>query len=279
MAIVNCEIRPLSGIPAQDFLEKTASLLLEPFLNFGPRISEGPILSKETGLEPLNKFMIERPNFSARGRKNFEALFNWSRLQRSHPPLNGSLSTFIKFDAIEVDILLEALINAVKLLAAPIGYIDVWDNGYRLRHERHMRTYQEGHTGIDRVFGDFRGFSGIPWKTVLGPDYVHYFGVENLSKLPSNLASEIADGFWLLTPCENHKDWTPEVWCEGEAQIIETLGADSFFKPASETQATRSPTYPTHSPLPIKIQRKVNPSDSGINIEKEWLYLNGYPKT
>lgn len=272
MAILRSHLNVLAGIPTQELLEQASTLVLEPMLPFGIRVYEGPILSNKTKLAPLHEHITERPNFKARGRKSFEAIFNWEKLSRPLLPLTGSITTFIKLEAVDVELMLDSLIKTSQLLEAPFAYLDVLENYFRLRRNHHRDIYQEGKLGIDRVFGDFRGFSGIPWKTVLGPVYVDYFGVDKLRKLPPTLATEIAEDYWLLTPCKDHQDWKSDVWCEGEKEIITMLGIESFFNPQTKEVAKKAPLIPECSSLPIKIQTM-----SGENSELEWVYLNGYP--
>jgi len=254
MAILSSNLRVLAGIPTQEILEQATTHVLEPLLPFGIRVYEGPVLSNKTGLTPLHEHITERPNFSARGRKSFEALFNWGKLSRPLLPLTGSIRTFIKLEAVDIELMLDSLIKTSQLLEAPFAYLDVLENDFGLRSDQHRDIYQEGKLGIDRVFGDFRGFSGIPWKTVLGPVYVDYFGVDKLRKLPPTLATEITEDYWLLTPCKDHQDWNSEVWCEGEKEIITTLGIESFFNPQTKELAKKAPSIPDCSSLPIKVQ-------------------------
>jgi hypothetical protein len=132
---------------------------------------------------------------------------------------------------------------------------------------------KHGRTGGDRMFNlTSGGMSGIAWHTVLGPDLVRFFGEGALASLPSELARDLGDGLWLLTPCERFEDWTVNTWCEGEAAIIDALGVDCFFDPSTSRQPERKPSLPEFAPYPVKVERSF---DDGKTWH--WEFLNGYP--
>lgn len=256
MTMIQSKIFVLSGIPEPTVRDYIASLLLEPLLPFGVRVYEGPHIANESGLAPLNDFMVQRPNFTARGRKKVEVIFSWA--DKKHPgiPTLGSLTTFINAQAASSQSLLNALIAVVKKLEAPFAYLDhLGFETFRDRQNHHRSIFQDQKgPGEDKRFGVFRGLSGIAWRSVIGPDLVRFFGQDALASLKPSLARKIDDGVWVLTPCSLPDEWSSKIYCEGEREIIEALGRDKFFDPDTGALPTLFPDIRQMSPLPVKLR-------------------------
>ena len=263
------KVSALPGVPAPSVLAELADVMVGPFLALDPVVDEGPALTTETGLKPLVEHLATRPNFSAVGRSNYESSFRWNKYFKPHSPVvsTGSVTTFVEASAVEAEVLLEALVASTQVLDAPFASLDL--GGFAERDRVHVALFQEGKTGNDRIAGLGRGLSGVPWRTVLGPVLVDFFGVDVLRSLPSELAREVAEGFWLLTPCEQNDEWDAARWCSGEEQIIEALGRDRFFDPASGTLPTEYAPLPSIASIPVKAEQ---PTSRG-----EWEFHNGYP--
>lgn len=269
--ILSAKIETLPGVPAGPVLGELAEELLGPFLGFEPVVYEGPALTVDSGVAPLVEHLVTRPSFSSVGKSNFEALFGWSNYHKPQSPVStGSVSVFVDIAAVDVDVVLNALVGAAQILQAPFSFLDVGRDRFRVRENTHRDLYQEGKTGVDRRAGLCRGLSGVPWRTVLGPVLVDYFGIDALRSLSGELASEIADGFWLLTPCEQYEEWDPNLWSAGEEQIIEALGRDRFFDPVTSALPTVHPPLPPLAAIPVKTQQSFD-GDA-------WDFWNGYPE-
>ena len=270
MGILSLKIQPLPGIPVGSVLAELADVMVGPFLQFDPRVDEGPRLNVETGVAPLVEHLATWPEYSSVGRSKYEGSFSWNQFLRPNLPIaTGSVTAFVDASAIEVDDVVQSMLKAMQVLQAPFGYVDLDADQFRGRDNSHIQLFQEGKTGSDRIVGLSRGLSGVPWRTAYGPALVDFFGVENLRSLPSELANEIADGFWLLSPCEQYEDWDPDHWCPGEEQIIETLGREKFFDPATGALPTVYASLPPVASIPVKTKQ---PGSDGV-----WEFHNGYP--
>ena len=268
MGILSLKIQPLPGIPVGSVLAELADVMVGPFLEFDPRVDEGPRLSVETGVTPLVEHLATRPQYSSVGRSKYEGSFSWNQFLRPDGPLiTGSVTAFVDASAIEVDDVVQSMLKAMQVLQAPFGYVDTGSFGDRT--DSHLELFQEGKTGSDRIAGLGRGLTGVPWRTVLGPAIVEFFGADKFKALPDELAREVTDDFWLLSPCERHEDWDPDSWCPGEAQIIDTLGRETFFNPATGTLPTVHAPLPPVASIPVKTKQ---PGSDGI-----WEFHNGYP--
>ena len=273
MTVVQSQIEVLAGIPQLDVCERVASTLLKPLLKHGLRVSEGPTITAETGLSPLNDFMVERPNFTARGRMKVEAMFSWATRQVPGIPSLGSLATISKVGTVSEAAQLSAMIETMKELSAPIAYLDVRHTDALRNRRNHHRTVFQGQKskGEDKRFGIYRGLSGIGWRTLIGPDLVDHFGEDALSSLPASLAQKVARSIWLLTPSESPQDWLSNEWCAGEREIIQTLGVEKFFDPATGALPSAMPNIRPLSPHPVKLLAPDATSTKG-----PFLNYNGY---
>lgn len=273
MTVIQTKLIVLAGIPEPIIRANVASILLDLLLPFGVRVHQGPHATKETGLVPLNEFMVQRPNFVARGRKNVEVMFSWADKQHPGIPSLGSLTTFINAQAASSQSLLDALISVVQKLDAPTAYLDhLGFETFRDRQNHHRSVFQDQKgQGEDKRFGIFRGLSGIAWRNVLGPDLVRFFGQEALESLDSSLAEKIDDEVWVLTPCSLPEEWSSRAYCEGEREIIKTLGCDKFFDPDTGVLPTHFPDIRSISPLPVKLR-----TPAAKTIDGPFEAYNGY---
>lgn len=242
-------VEPLPGVPPTELIVDALATMARPIIDSKLTIDDGPQLTAD-GLESeLAIFLAERPSFTAVGSGRTEMTVRWMDFVAPGLPRTGSINTYMTVDVDDIGPILEAVASAAQTLHAPFAYVDQFDDGFRNRRAQHRTIYQQDQTGADRVFGLMRGFSGIAWRTVLGPATVEFFGADALGRLPDSLARQVADGYWLLTPCTHPDDWTPERYCDDERQIIETLGPNRFFDPETGALPTVLPVLPDVSPV------------------------------
>ena len=163
------------------------------------------------------------PSLNFSGSKGFEGTLNWETFER---PFLGQLNMWLPSPDIEErEASVEMISELVRLVNCPFGFVSALDgaqsaSGFSRRRKSHRVIFQRGKAKGDGQFGICRGLSGVPWRMVLGPALIDFFGEQDLASLPADLAQKQDNGTWLLTPCENPQDWTADTWCPGEEAII-----------------------------------------------------------
>ena len=258
-------VEPLPGIPATDLVVEAVVALVRPLIvGASLTIDDGPTLTDATFEAQLAEFLAERPSFTARGTGRTEMTVRWVDVVAPGLPRTGSLHTYKTVAVDEIDALVESMVAATRTLHAPWAYLDQFDHGFRDRVDRHRSIYQHDRTGAERVFGLLRGFTGIPWRTVLGPASVAFFGTDALASLPDNLARHIDDDYWLLTPGAHPSDWSPETYCDDERHIIEALGHEKFFDPDTGELPRVLPRLPDVASIAVTARER--------DAEGEWQW-------
>lgn len=256
MTLFRSEVRTLPGVPAPGVIIDAMLALLEPIAGDALRVDDGPLLSPATLATDLATLVAVRPQFSARGVDKAEFTMRWIDVVGTGVTMTGEIRTYANRTLDRTGPLIDALAAGARVTASPFAFLDRFEGGFGDRHESHRAEYQQDKQGQDRMFGLLRGYSGVPWRTVLGPASVDFFGVEALDALPAELGRELSPGYWMLTPCEQPDDWTAEQYCDGERRIIETLGADRFFDPVTNALPTVVPTLPELSEVAATFRRR-----------------------
>lgn len=125
--------------------------------------------------------------------------------------------------------------------------------GWRSRQALHKNAANE-EVRPQRVFyGLYLGLAGVAHRTVLGDELVAMFGEDRLAALPAEMARR-RNGRWVLTPTADPLEWTHDRWCPGEAAVIEALGPEHFFDPATGRLPAVAPELPRVAPYRCRIR-------------------------
>lgn len=124
--------------------------------------------------------------------------------------------------------------------------------GWQSRVSMHRMAVREALRPGPAQYGLCRGLAGIAHRTVLGDELVAMFGEDRLGSLPGELAHRRESGRWVLTPTDDALDWTYAQWCRGEAAIVEALGKEHFYDPATGALPSVLPELPEVAPYPCR---------------------------
>ena len=183
--------------------------------------------------------------------------------------LQGGLQLIWKLEPALADGFVDLLADLSVRLSSPLAVLSHDDvagrPGWRGRQNSHKYALREALHSRAVRYGLFRGLAGVAHRTVLGDELVAMFGEERVASLPAELAFRHTSGRWVLTPTEDPLDWTCDEWCPGEAAIIQALGPEHFYNPATKALPSVVPELPKVAPYPCRTR------DPETN---EWLEHN-----
>ena len=168
----------------------------------------------------------------------------------------GNLSLYWTLEPALDDGLVGLLVDLSRLLSSPLAVLShtgarLERAGWRSREGAHMVAHRQVHGR--GAYGLHLGLAGVAHRTVLGDELVAMFGEDRLAALPPELVHR-RQGRWVLTPTDDPLAWTHDRWCPGEAAIVEALGPEHFFDPATGTLPKVVPELPPHAPYPLPHQ-------------------------
>lgn len=160
-----------------------------------------------------------------------------------------------QFDPALAEGFVDLLVDLSELTSSPLAVLSHEGPGreragWQSRVSLHRQAVRDALRPGPAQYGLCRGLAGVAHRMVLGDELVAMFGEDRLASLPGELASRHDAGRWVLTPTEDPLEWTYESWCPGEAAIIEALGKEHFYEPATNALPSVVPELPEVAPYP-----------------------------
>ncbi len=247
-------VRTHPGRPNRELLVAVLERMLvnrDPTITF-TRLEDGgtPVPADHPAQAIVDAWEAYRPSsfgVTAKGRGNTLVLVT----SNVAGDVQGRLSLIWKLDPALTEGFVDLLSDLSVLLSSPLAVLSHQDvpgrPGWKGRESSHMSALEEAlQPGVQ--YGLFRGLAGVAHRTILGDELVAMFGEDRLASLPGELAFRHESGRWVLTPTEDPLEWTCEEWCPGEADIIEALGPEHFYNPATKALPSVVPKLPKVAP-------------------------------
>lgn len=96
---------------------------------------------------------------------------------------------------------------------------------------------------VPRVRGYHEGILAVFWRNFFGPPFTKLFG-DRLARLPTNVARDLGDGYWLVQPYEMPDEAFTDEGRRREAETIATLGPEHFYDMTHEQLPKKRPVIP-----------------------------------